>query len=369
MFFLEKTFVDEWNHLLKLPEPALQAYRDETERISADRGLQTLAISLHEMLLRGGRGWEDAAERLMKRMPEDGMFAAVVLGSCVPHVSERYQSLGIPQTILADTLSDFRLWMEQHRKRFGEWGLSEVGWLIHHLSGRLYKLGRLQYMPIPFTGKIKAFRHRQSGELAVLSGPGVSFRRDGRVMETDGREDTGKGWKTVLHETESCVTGHRILEGGEAEPETVRLEMREWELVLQEGDLVLDVHIQEGGSLNEADCAASYGMAETFFDANEIGGRGFKAFVCTSWLLSPQLRKVLPDSSNIVKFQREYHLIPSCSNDDQLMERVFGGRPEKLSDAPRDTTLRSRILDAMLQGVSFQGGSGFKLRRGRDGER
>ncbi len=57
--FLEKTFVDDINHLLGLPETALQVYWDETQRINTDHGLQTRAISLHEMLQRGGKGWED----------------------------------------------------------------------------------------------------------------------------------------------------------------------------------------------------------------------------------------------------------------------------------------------------------------------
>ncbi|WP_052087771.1 acyltransferase domain-containing protein [Paenibacillus wynnii] len=360
--FLEKSFVDDINHLLGLPETALQVYREETERINTDHGLQTRAISLHEMLQRGGKSWEVVADCLKKLMPEKGMFAAVVLGSCVPQLTEWYQTRGISQTILVDTLSDFRVWMEQHRKRYGEWGISEVGWLIHHLSGRLFKLGRLQFMPTNYMGRIKVYRHRESGELAILSGPGVSFRRDGKVKEAFGRVGTEEGWESVFHETELHVTGHRILEGGEADPETIQLEKQAWELLLEEGNLVLDIHIPEGGSLSEADCSVSYDMAETFFKENGIG-EDFKAFVCTSWLLSPQLRKVLPESSNIVNFQSEFHLVPEYSNDDQMMERVFGSRPEKLSEAPRDTTLRSSVLDAMEQGVSFCGGSGFKLRR------
>lgn len=359
--FLKKTFVDDINHLLGLPETVLQAYRDETERIKNDHGLQSRAISLHEMLQRGGKDWEDAVGCLKKVIPEEGMFTAVVLGSCVPLLTEWYQTRGLPQTILVDTLSDFRVWMEQHRKRYGEWGLSEVGWVIHHLSGRLFKLGRLQYMPIIYKGRIKAYRHRESGELAILSEAGISFRQDGRVMEAFGSGEIEEGWESVFHETDLHVIGHRILEGGEADPETIQLEKQEWELVLEEGDLVLDIHIQEGASLSEADCTESYHMAETFFEESGMG-KGFKAFVCTSWLLSPELRRVLPKSSNIVKFQSEFHLIPDCSNDDQLMERVFGGKPEKLSEAPRDTTLRSSVLDAMVQGVSFCGGSGFKLR-------
>ncbi|MCL6601289.1 MAG: acyltransferase domain-containing protein [Paenibacillus sp.] len=365
--FLKKTFVDDINHLLGLPESALQAYRDETEPINTDHGLQTRAISLHEMLRRGGKGREDVVDCLKKLMPEEGMFAAVVLGSCVPVLTEWYQTRGLSQTILIDTLSDFRVWMEHHRMRYGEWGLSEVGWLIHHLSGKLFKLGRLQFMPIIYKGKIKAYRSSESGELAILSRPGVSYHRDGKVVEAIGRGDTEEGWETVFYETELHVTGHRILEGGEADPETIQLEKQEWKLVLEEGDLVLDVHIPEGGSLSEADCSVSYDMAETFFEENGIG-KGFKAFVCTSWLLSPHLKKVLPESSNIVKFQREFHLTPDSSSDDQLMERVFGGRPEKLAEAPRDTTLRNSVLDAMEQGVSFCGGSGFKLRGINEGQ-
>lgn len=52
---------------------------------------------------------------------------------------------GIPEEIVTDTLSDIALWADTHKALTGEAGLSETEWLERHLSGRLYKLGRLQF--------------------------------------------------------------------------------------------------------------------------------------------------------------------------------------------------------------------------------
>lgn len=58
----------------------------------------------------------------------------------------RHQHAGIPEHLSQATGRDIALWISEHQRRHGVWGLSETGWIRHHLAGRLLSLGRLQFM-------------------------------------------------------------------------------------------------------------------------------------------------------------------------------------------------------------------------------
>ncbi len=61
------------------------------------------------------------------------------------HLKGKYSSLGIDDTILYDTLSDIPIWTKTWSNVKGELYLGELSWLKRHLSGKLFKLGRLQF--------------------------------------------------------------------------------------------------------------------------------------------------------------------------------------------------------------------------------
>jgi len=61
-------------------------------------------------------------------------------------LKERYAEKGIDEKILLDTLSDIGVWLDVWSEIKGELYLSELPWLQHHLSMRLFRLGRLQFL-------------------------------------------------------------------------------------------------------------------------------------------------------------------------------------------------------------------------------
>ncbi len=52
----------------------------------------------------------------------------------------------IPDPISRATLADFGRHLEINRRVHGRFGMDTHSWLIHHFTGRLYQLGRLQYL-------------------------------------------------------------------------------------------------------------------------------------------------------------------------------------------------------------------------------
>ena len=64
-------------------------------------------------------------------------------------LSKKYGQLGIPDTVLYDTLSDIVTWSKVYYGIYGKVGLAEIEWLKNHVSFCLFKLGRLQFKMSP----------------------------------------------------------------------------------------------------------------------------------------------------------------------------------------------------------------------------
>ena len=80
-------------------------------------------------------------------------------------------------------------------------------------------------------------------------------------------------------------------------------------------------------------------------------------YQCESWLLSPKLREILPDSSRIILFQNAFDLLQVDSEDKGALEWVFqiaGGQAQhvKLEELPEKTLLQRSLKEKLLQGIA-----------------
>ena len=117
-----------------------------------------------------------------------------------------------------------------------------------------------------------------------------------------------------------------------------------------EGSYYIDVHIPGGAPLTPALCAASYAEAAAFFRGRY--GMEHILFGCHSWLLSPELRTILPENSNILAFARDYTILQTrmdpTSSAVSFIFHVPGG-PADLETLPEETSLQ-KALKTHLQG-------------------
>jgi hypothetical protein len=115
-----------------------------------------------------------------------------------------------------------------------------------------------------------------------------------------------------------------------------------------EGDGLLDVHIPETRqSLDPEACDASFARAREVFPSHHT-------MRCRSWLIDPQLADVLPESSNIVRFQRrfELHAETADGNEDVLRFVFHTAEPDLDRLTPR-TTLERALVAHMRTGRSW----------------
>lgn len=125
------------------------------------------------------------------------------------------------------------------------------------------------------------------------------------------------------------------------------------------GDPALGTHIPEHGPMTPEACDESFHRARDFF-ARHFPEDRIRVATCGSWLLDEQLADYLPADSNIVRFQRRFHLVPGGREcDDSIVQFVFRRVNAPLDDLPQRTTLERAIVRHLRAGRHWLARSGW----------
>ncbi|MBQ6876771.1 MAG: DUF5596 domain-containing protein [Oscillospiraceae bacterium] len=200
---------------------------------------------------------------LLKRKPLTRL--AVVVGLLCEKY-EDYKSLGITENIIAETFRDVKLRAELYEKKIGKPGISrdDVIWFRHIMNINIFKVGVLQF---------------QTFKMVYLD------------------ED-------FLGETYMVFA-------------------KQQKLKLPPGTNVINCHIQQGADLSTEAVNKSFSDAQAFFQ-KIFPETIFKAFLCYSWLLYPDMIKMLPKTSNIKALAGNFEIIGKVQDSDQAFENLFG---------------------------------------------
>lgn len=348
--FLEEAFLRDAMAYAEIPEEPRPLVLAAAAAVRASEPASRLAWHFAEQLYNAQAG----QERVPSDIPGLGehalMFPALPLLAGIPAARELHRARGVPPEIVSATMADIGLWMRRIRARKGRWGLAETHWLVHHVRGSLYRLGRVQFMVGRHWGYVHQFRHATTGEVVLLSRHGMVYMRDGRFDGDNDLHDPEGKWTATLTKASGRVTGHPVQPDGLVRREPMTLEGAEWAEALAPDDPVYDMHIPEGEPLDPDAVAASVARVRPFFAKHFPERPVGRRIVCYAWLLDPIYQTLLPSTSNIVGFQRRWHLSLLWGHDRTAWDRVFGGRPADLAKAPRDTGLRRAILDHYARG-------------------
>jgi hypothetical protein len=266
-----------------------------TRRLEADERIRWLFDrAYHAVLVEIGN--LDASRRTPALPDHLGLagrvFWVMVYLAAVDDIRAWHRLHGISDQVSTDTLTDLGRQVRIFRERNGRVGLDTQWWLSLHFRGAIFALGRLQFNP---------YRLR-----------------------------TGPAGPLFWYEDEPTL---RQL-GGAFRP----------------GAPVLGVHIPETGPLTPEACDVSFAAAGEFF-ATHFPSLSSNLAVCTSWLLDEQLAEYLPATSNIVRFQRRFTLVPGAREDDASpFYFIFGKNPTLAAQSPPRTSLEQALLDHLRTG-------------------
>lgn len=146
-----------------------------------------------------------------------------------------------------------------------------------------------------------------------------------------------------------------------------RLGTLEFEYVRTEDGASLSVHIPSDASLTYGELEKSYQEAETFWERHgevlcPFGKPG--AVRCRTWLLSPELGRLLPEDSGIRRFAQGYEITEFLPDNESFYRWLFAGKKE-WEELPEDTSLQRAVKAYLAAGGRigiasgrFRGGAG-----------
>ena len=125
------------------------------------------------------------------------------------------------------------------------------------------------------------------------------------------------------------------------------------------GDKTINVHIPASGPLKADECMASFRRMSRFCQ-EFYPDYDYKAIVCYSWLLDPQFKEFLPETSNLVQFQKLGHnlICPGRDETREVIWRIWGapGLSTPVEQLPARNAMERGVVNFLKQGRRFNEG-------------
>lgn len=124
------------------------------------------------------------------------------------------------------------------------------------------------------------------------------------------------------------------------------------------GEKCVTLHIPQGEKLDNDACVKSLGEANAFF-TKYYPAYKYRCYTVITWLLDPDLEKVLGSDSNIVRFGKMFTLLGYVPDSDMNERRVFGYAKDR-ANYVADNALRKYTLDRIKNGKPLYSYNGFR---------
>lgn len=282
----------------------------------------------------------------------------LLLALCLPEGLACMRSIGADEQIISDTLADFERWERKLSQETGFRGIRDVCWLLYPYVGRLLQIGRLQYEPYLYPLPYAIYSHRGNGQLLCLCVQSLNCSKEGYPLE-DAADDP-EGFSTVFSRQDGIITANPAngREGVFSKgPICIRAE--DWDLLLTQGQPVVNLHIPRCGPLTPQAVDISLASAREFFAMQKFP---FHIGVCDSWLLDPALAHIAAPGSNIYQFMQRFFKYP-VGNDSSAIDYLFehGMNDPASLVAQGKNSLQKSVGAYLLSGGRLHDTGGFLL--------
>lgn len=276
----------------------------------------------------------------------DAVFSAV-FASSLSTLLGRLTMICHDSEIVADTLSDYKIWACAYEEETGREGIGSSDWMSILFSQKIFRIGRLQYECAIFQAPFYIFRIQKTGDCRLAS------EVEMKILET-GEDAVVPGSERILRYHPVDVQTARISHGYQ------ELKLSNAELLLAPGLPVLNVHIPQIGPLKKDLVDASLSKAARFFSEKNFPAQ---LAVCESWLLDPAILTYAHGSKNICAFQQRFCKFPLSSKVSDAVSRVYGKKyiGARAETLPIETGLQRGLRQYLLAGKRVANTGGFLL--------
>jgi hypothetical protein len=335
---------------------------ETAEKIQADYTLELFSWHFYQVLCVYGENdmnfssWPTLLPAL--GVKTGALYFIAALG-VVSIIRERYRTAGIPEEIIRNTVLQFQGYSKNHIIGYGVPGLimAQAMWLRNYIEMRLFRIGRLEYKFRKVSNLIEVYRNKNNNDVVSLVNTELNFDGEGYVTKNS---DEVVWTSAPIRRQHDSFTGTLISPAGISLNREEKLRGDEWDVVLSDGGVVLDVHIPPGGGFAPDVVFDSMRRAIEFFD-KYFPETETSMFFCISWIFNPELKKVLPDS-NLSKVMKRLYLFPVDSDPDSGFFFVFYRDSGELENPPRETRMQRWMLDTLESGGRLRSGGMFILK-------
>lgn len=278
-----------------------------------------------------------------------GCIKAVVYLLSWEHFDKWVKERGLPEDVSEAYFDRYRYMVSLNIVTHNTYGLCRLSPFLYGYSKPfMLRLGRLSYQVTPFKDYSELYEN-SAGQRIFAALPNYTYDQDGHQAD--------EGWTPFREIKENVLTAHVFGLDGHLKLQPEQIDLNEYKRILSPEDLVVTIHIPEGGRLDPSQVQESLTLAhevfQTYFPKT-------KTFVCQTWFIDPNLRfDVVKDGSNMAAFADLFDVISGPdSRNHPLFEHIFKVKPQPLTQLKPETGLQERILKRALEGKKMYWGFG-----------
>lgn len=268
-------------------------------------------------------------------------------------MAEYHRSREVPENIIIDTLRDcYEGAIRVHVECFERYGYEIercFAWNQFHTNHKLLRIGVLNFeFKYSFVNSYTKVYKSKSGEYKVLI-DGSDISPEGHIVGTAGQNEVA--YHAAITETDDYIEGYAADHSvARIDPTPVRLDKKEWSLIIDQDVQAVGVHIPSGVEFTPENTEWAYKECVRVLKKHFPEFKP-KVFTCFSWLMDPQLRGMLKPTSKILAFQSRYKVkFPIKNGWDAPYGFLFKKPVDKMEDLSEDTSLQRTVKQHYLAG-------------------
>ena len=272
------------------------------------------------------------------------------------HLLEFVKKVGLPESYIDEYYSNYRRFAVMNIITHDTYGLCRLASFVYAYAYPLIvSVERLTFQIISFRDYCEVYEDKD-GMRTIIALPNYSYN------ETGYRDEESDFYPT--HEIKNDILeGYTFDEMGLLKRKPVKLNLKEWQRIMAPGDKVITIHIPGEGKLTPEIVDKTLDEADRIlpkcFEEYEV-----KGYVCQTWFLDTQLREVVSENSNMIKFQHRFDLVMAGDNKNHsLFEHIFNVKPTELKNLVPKNNFQKKMLDRALAGKKMYWGYGILKRR------
>ncbi|WP_136608714.1 acyltransferase domain-containing protein [Paenibacillus dokdonensis] len=284
-------------------------------------------------------------------MNQDGdLYSFLLLLACVVPSMEMLQKRSVPEAYYEQIPHQPLKHQLEKLVLNGDSKVDDFPWVMNFYTCSIFLLDRFYFIPYRFGDPFTMFRHVNTHEVIALRHAGEEFRSDGQRSGINDVYDPQGCFTSEWLENGDSIIANRMNPMGFVERDKATILKKEWEPVLQDGDMLLALHIPAGPGYTPDRLKNSMSMAIEFY-GKYFPELPIKGFWSASWLYDTRLSLLLDnEKSNIVRVQRQFYNYPTLEGDGMLRYELFGDRKaDPLAGPGAYTTSLQKAAAAYMQ--------------------